>query len=446
MALNDVEEISHRMEIELYKDSESEMLIPYVDGTLHREMFEFLVYRYHWPKRINANMKAVNGSSLRNIAYDVKQLLESLSANDLSLSEVHYDQLQKLLDAQQRAYGWNNGTYNTKYLRCREFFDFLSVRSFSHNMIFPARGEVRRKIGAGEFYSDDADGIAVRFSRDDGKKRTTSFDNYDGSVISMQTYGVLYQKLGEIDPVYSTMAQTMMQTCLRISNACQIPLSSNKLNPKWLLWPEFQALGLEFLRFNHIGKGRKPSWCYVWPVTLKAIYTDYVEPYFKARKHLYIEKYCRRKNASLRQGPVSLPENILWLTEKGTPVKPYMVEEAFRNTGLGIRPHDLRHTGATHLLWNYCRLKGIDPDERMAGQFQSFLQFQLGHVSIETTRYYIRTIVRKRAQIAVPFALPGNHDELDAQLPIGAVEEMKMLEFFAGAPRSIVVHENTDFA
>ncbi|MFA6070612.1 MAG: site-specific integrase, partial [Janthinobacterium sp.] len=427
------------MDIELFKDPDSDMLIPFVKGTLQKEFFEFLVYRYHWPTRINRKMNVVDASSLRNIAYDIKQLLEALAYNNVHISDVTYDQhLKKLLDEQQNTHNWRNETFNTKYSRYRDFFEFLTFRGISHKAIFPAK---RERI----YYSNSEDDFLSHIQKrkgssslkDDGHEKTTITDNYFEYVISMDTYCELYRRLKRIDPVYAVMAQTMMQTCLRVSNVCQIPLSHSKLNPNWKLWPELQALNLDFLKFHHIAKGGKLTWCYVWPATTKSIYDDYIVPCFTERKKLYSEIYSKRKNASLRQGKVILPDDILWLNENGTPIKPYMLEEAFRRTEMNIHPHCLRHTGATHLLWNYCNLNGIDTDERMAAQFHSFLQYQLGHHSIETTRYYIRTITCKRAQIVVPFALPGNREEIDKRLPEGAAEQMKMLEFFAGATKEI---------
>ncbi|MDI1231649.1 MAG: site-specific integrase [Methylobacter sp.] len=432
------------MEIELFKDPDSDMLIPFVKGTLQKEFFEFLVYRYHWPTRINSKMKAVSGSSLRNIAYDIKQLLEALSHNNVHISDVTYElHLKKLLDEQQKEYNWRNETFNSKYSRCREFFEFLTVRGISHKAVFPAKRVGKHYSNRDDdFFSHTHNEKSHDYSKDDGHKRTTITDNYTEYVISMDKYFELYKRLKKIDPVYAVMAQTMMQTCLRVGNTCQIPLSHSPLNPDWKLWPELNSLDLEFLKFHHIAKGGKLTWCYVWPATIKSIYNDYIDPFYAERKKLYNERYIKRKNTSLKQGQVILPNDILWLNENGTPVKPYMLEAAFRSTKMDIHPHCLRHTGATHLLWNYCNLKGIDPDERMAAQFHSFLQNQLGHHSIETTRYYIRTITCKRAQLVVPFALPGNREQLDKRLPEGAAEKMKMLNFFEGA--SVVISENQD--
>lgn len=428
------------MKIEFHISKKSPVPIPFANGRLHKELFEFLMFRFHWPKRIDADMKPVTQSSLRNVAYDLKQFLETISANRLNFELLRFEDLQRILNAQQEEYCWTSDTYNIKYLRCRAFFDFLRMRGVRHDVIFPPRREVIRYFGDTD-YALSAIKKEKTYLKDDSLKRSVKVDDYVERVISMQTYAELYRRLSDIDPVYAVLAQVMMQTCLRIGNACQISISSDRLNPKWMLWPEFQALNLEYLKFNHVAKGGKKTWCYVWPVTLRAIYEDYVRPYFHKRIRLYEDNYRQRRNASLQQGTLHLPKGILWLTATGVPVKPYMVEEAFRKTGLEVTPHYLRHTGATHLLWNYCELKGIEPDERMAVQFQSFLQFQLGHASVETTRCYIKTLVRKRAQTVVPFALPGNRCDLDELLPIEAVEEMKMLEFFSGATGSISLNE-----
>jgi integrase len=94
----------------------------------------------------------------------------------------------------------------------------------------------------------------------------------------------------------------------------------------------------------------------------------------------------------------------------------HMVEDAFRTTGLNINPHMLRHTGATHMLWNYCQLHQIEPDVRMASLFQEILQEQLGHADLETTRKYIQTLVKLKARQSMPFIIPANKVELDERL------------------------------
>lgn len=130
----------------------------------------------------------------------------------------------------------------------------------------------------------------------------------------------------------------------------------------------------------------------------------------------------KRANATLEFGNIrdkakrACPEDILWLTQTGAPVKPYMIEEAFRETGLNVHPHMLRHTGATHMLWNYCQLHKIEPDVRLAVMFQEILQEQLGHADLETTRMYIRTIIKLKGRKTMPFIIPGNREAIDTEL------------------------------
>lgn len=93
-----------------------------------------------------------------------------------------------------------------------------------------------------------------------------------------------------------------------------------------------------------------------------------------------------------------------------------MIEDAFRETGLNVHPHMLRHTGATHMLWNYCLLHEIEPDVRLATMFQEILQEQLGHADFETTRMYIRTITKLKGRKTMPFVIPKDKEAIDKEL------------------------------
>ncbi len=76
----------------------------------------------------------------------------------------------------------------------------------------------------------------------------------------------------------------------------------------------------------------------------------------------------------------------------------------------------LRHTGATHMLWNFCQIHKIEPDVRLATMFQEVLQEQLGHADLDTTRMYIRTIMKLKGRKTMPFIIPGNKKEIDERL------------------------------
>ena len=176
------------------------------------------------------------------------------------------------------------------------------------------------------------------------------------------------------------------------------------------------------MRYKLLTKRSKLIEIDVYGDTLRAIYEDYIEPHYRDRKELFDSSYMKRANATLEFGNIrdksrrTCPEDILWLTQTGAPVKPYMIEDAFRDTGLEVHPHMLRHTGATHMLWNYCQIHKIEPDVRLATMFQEVLQEQLGHADLETTRMYIRSIMKLKARKTMPFIIPGNKKEIDESL------------------------------
>ena len=284
------------------------------------------------------------------------------------------------------------------------------MRGIKTKARFPAKS-VNKYYGnsSDDFLSHTGSNRGVTYTKDDGHKGTVTKKDYKDRIISIAKYTKLYNALKKIDPVYAVMAQTMMQTFLRVGNTCEMPLHTDRFNKYFPTWPEYKRekgdAGTQ--KFRCIAKGQKLITIDIYPFTIEAIYNDYIKPHFHERKALYESKYMTRKNGSLRYAKGRyLPEDILWLNENGAPVKPYMVEQAFRDTGLGINPHMLRHSGASHTLWNYCDLNGISPDVRLAAQFQEILQDQLGHASLETTRMYIRTILKDKASKFMPFAIP----------------------------------------
>lgn len=212
--------------------------------------------------------------------------------------------------------------------------------------------------------------------------------DYENQVISIDQYGELYRTLMEIDPVYAVLAQVMMQTYLPIEDVCKMPLHSNRYNRYLPLWPEFDRQDRDTLRYKLLNTRGKLIEIDVYGHTLQAIYEDYIQPYYQDRKELF-DSYLKREKASSESWR-TYPENILWLTKSGEPVKPSMLEDAFRDTGLKVVPNMLRHTGATHTLWHYCVQNKVEPDERLATMFQYFVNKQL--TDLETTSHYIRTI------------------------------------------------------
>lgn len=437
-----------RMEIELIWPKSRVVPVPLIDGLhLHTHLSGFLVTRYYYPKNIRETMTPVTGGSLRQIAYDLKAFLEALAHNGVDYTDADYtDHIEKIVNAQLG--NANPASYNTRLTRIRDFYDYLRKEGIRVKARFPARSVHRRYQNQDDnFLSHTSHKNVEIYEKDVGHKKTTLKQDYKDEVISIKKYGELYLALKKIDPVYAVIAQVMMQTLLRIADVCEMPLHRNKYNRYLPPWPEFERMGADTLRYTSLTKRSKRITIDVYPVTVQAIYEDYIQPYYRERKELFDSSYMKRRNATLEFGNLrdngrrSCPEDILWLTESGAPVKPYMIEEAFRLTGLGVHPHMLRHTGATHMLWNYCRIHGIEPDVRLAATFQEILQEQLGHADIETTRMYVRTIIKLKGRKTMPFCVPHNRDIIDARLAGKIKSDVKdlMARFFEFRVEDVVV-------
>ncbi|WP_019898863.1 site-specific integrase [Methylotenera mobilis] len=412
-----------KSEIQLVWPKDRVVPVPLIGGLhLHSHLSAFLVTRYYYPKIIRDSMPTVTGGSLRQIAYDLKVFLEGLAHNGVSYLDADYtNHIEKIVEAQLG--NSSPSSYNTRLSRIRDFYDYLCKEGIRVKARFPARIVQKRYQSQNDnFLSHTNYRYSKTYEKDDGHKRTTLKEDYKDDVIDIKTYGKLYQALKQIDVVYAVIAQVMMQTFLRIADICEMPLHSNKYNQYLPLWPEFERVGKELLRYKCLTKRMKPVTIDIYPMTLKAIYEDYIQSCYQDRKDLFDSFYMKRSNATLYFGNIrdkgrrSCPEDILWLTKTGAPVKPYMIEEAFRATGMDIHPHMLRHTGPTHTLWNYCRIHGIEPDVRLASTFQQILQEQMGHADIETTRMYIRTIIAFKGRRTMPFCIPDDKKAIDDRL------------------------------
>lgn len=392
------------------------------DHHIHFHLFGFLVMRYYYPRDIRPNITPVKGGALRQIAYDLKIFLEALASNGIEYTDAEFtEHIEKIVEAQLGSA--NSETYNARMTRIRNFYDYLQKQGVGVKARFPARIVRRRDRNEDDnFLSHTTHGHSTTYEKDDSHKRTTLQTDYKDQVISIDQYGELYLALKKIDPVYAVIAQVMMQTFLRIADVCEMPLHSNNYNRYLPLWPEFERGEKGSLKYQLLTKGSKLIGIDIYGVTLQAIYEDFIQPFYQDRKDLFDNSYLKRANATLEFGNIrdksrrTCPDDILWLNQTGVPVKPYMIEEAFRETGMNIHPHMLRHTGATHMLWNFCQIHNIEPDVRLATMFQEILQEQLGHADLEATRKYIRTIIKLKGRKTMPFIIPGNRKAIDESL------------------------------
>ena len=59
---------------------------------------------------------------------------------------------------------------------------------------------------------------------------------------------------------------------------------------------------------------------------------------------------------------------------------------------INVRPHAMRHSGASHRLVKYRDETGVDIHIDNAGDIHAFLKDLLGHEDMDTTYRYIRTV------------------------------------------------------
>lgn len=419
------------MEIKFHWFDDDPVPVPLIDdGSLHYELSSFLVARYYHPTMIRPNVKGLSGGTLRQVAYDIKVFLEALDHNNISIADADFnDDIKPIIEAQLK--GSRPEVFNTRISRVRDFYDFLKRQGIRTKAFFQDKIVQNRHVNPdSDMLSHTRRSNTTKYLKDPSHKKTVAQNDYCGQVISMDVFGELYRRLKEIDPVYATMAHVMMQTFLRVSDVCEMPLHTNTYNKYIDVWPQHKISGEDFIKYLLLTKGSKDITINIYSPTIEFLYDDYLKPYHKIRKKLFEDKYSKRKNASLEFGNKRdinrrrIPDDLLWINKHGTPVKPNMVEEAFRQIGMGIHPHMLRHTGVTHTLWNYCEIHDIKPEERLASLFAEVLSKQLGHATIETTMMYTRTIMRRKADAYMPFSLPGNHKELTKNMKSDIVDNL----------------------
>ena len=376
---------------------------------------------------------------MMQIAIDTRVLLENMAHNNIPVVEATYaDHIKPILDALAQEGDLADATYNLKYKRWRDYFDFLTSQGIRHKAVFPAlEARTRTKNDEDDFLNYTKSNVE-RYLHDTGLKGVGKKSSHEDRVLSMSGLDGLKVELARIDPVFAVMAEVGYLTMMRIGNLVQIPFKRSPRNPKWMIWPEFvrSAQRDQGLKFNCIGKFNKSLRIGFDPVVIEIIYKDYIQPYYRERKDAFESSYLKRKNASLEENGVVLPKDILWLTTTGAPVKPSMLQDAFRKAsktlGTSVEPHFLRHTGATHMLYRYCKIHGIEPDEKAAAALHEVLKEQLCHESIETTRMYIRTIIKKKAKILLPKLTKDMRDRAEARLDPKLVSSVEntINEFF----------------
>lgn len=420
------------MPIKFTYDNTEGLIIPYFEGGgVHTEFCSYLACRKKYPYRIGKNLKSVSSTTIKNIAYRVKFLIDLLEYNDLELHDITFeDDIQKIINSLHEDWGWSGESIRLYSSTWRQFFDFLTIDNTLHKVFFPPKNMLKIDI--------DKDNDFLSHTRRDSKltvEQETSVnpkwmihnDDYCDEVLSMDQYWKLYSCLYEMDPVFAVMASSMLQTLLRVGGIIQFPLTATKQNPQWKRFAEMKRDNVVSQRLKFVNKGQSFEKCMVHIHTMDIIDSQYLRPCYQDRKRLFVEKYLNSKHAEKKN--ISIRNEYLWLNKNGAPVTIEMIQSAFRTAseklGFRVHPHMLRHTGATHLLWRYAKANGIELHESMAGDIHSWLKYQLCHSDLSTTKRYIKTAHRLKATSLLSSMLPGQIEELETSMENDVIASYK---------------------
>ena len=245
------------------------------------------------------------------------------------------------------------------------------------------------------------------------ESRLKQTKDYSSQVLSMSQMRELISELRKIDVVYGVLAKVQFDTLMRIEEILNyVPYQQNRLNPHFISWGQMHLQGIDSQPLNFVGKGQKSRILDIDIETLALIEEQYISAkldnnditIYSKRKSVFLDKYLNSSDG--KNSNFTPTSDVLWLSESGYPVSAYMYQEAFRNavkqlrkrgiiqTNLRVRPHAMRHTGATLRLVKYHDETGVEIEIHNDGPIHQFLKDLLGHEKMETTHRYIRTVTK----------------------------------------------------
>ena len=220
------------------RQTSSDIPIPYYKGGVVDEHFlSFLTARYHFPNQVRANLKPCLSRTLCNIASNVGFLINIFEENGFSYLEANYETLSHVITTLYEDEDWKGSSLKVYAGHWRMFYDYLSKKNIPHNMILPARNEIKRKTRKDEHYlshtANSSDLVSELEETMIPRSYLTHIDDYREKVISMDQWFELENHLRIQDPVYATMATVMLQTFLRLGGIFQVPIAPTLRNPRW---------------------------------------------------------------------------------------------------------------------------------------------------------------------------------------------------------------------
>lgn len=383
------------MYLEFVRDREG-IPIPHINGRIFIPLAKFIIYLRATPMRRGGRREA---TTINNIYTHLKLLIDYCVDINMTFDVINYENHVGQLRCSLLSRGVSAASYNVYYRSWRSFYEWCDLEGIIHHVRFPAKVEGVVSIGHSSRRMGQQVSSGFRIEKDPGFESQEIVSDYADQVLNDDQFKLLFDTLYIDDPVYAYIAYMMVTTGMRIGGVLQFPLGANDLNPRWLRYPELKQERKAFQRLTYIPKGRKRTLkCIVLAEALKVLHEE------------YIISIRRQRLITIAPGEVEGIQACLWVNKNGKKVMNYDVWAAFRRAsvkiGIKIKPHFLRHTYATYVVYHYFREKNLKPNLAYAHDIHEQLRIQLGHSNLETTKLYIRTIIRVEMEAWLPFLTP----------------------------------------
>ncbi len=402
-------------------------------GFLHEHANDFLLTRYNYFQFFNAlceknpgrkSFSSISLVTLNNYADHIRNWLNICSSQGMSYLEVEIDFLDAVLEILRDPEDDDDieeisiSNYISTW---RLFYEYLDLMKINHKMEIPKKIRQERNKSKHEDNS-------YMYNYTDKTKKSVFFDdplienrkilkirNYNNQALTNQQFNYLLKELKKIDVVYEVMAKCQLDTLMRINEITHFfPYGKTKLNPDWKNYARMKQTGLDLQPLNFIGKGQIKRNIDVDIRTMKFLEDKYLTAkekgsditIYEQRKQQYLMNYLQSKSG--KKSGYGGKTDVIWLNKQGRPVSKTMYRNAFkkvaeilRNKGvissrIFLRPHGLRHTGATLRLIKYSETTGVDICTANIDDIHIFLQGLLGHADQATTQLYISTVTKLR--------------------------------------------------
>lgn len=393
------------MYIEFVKNTDGTH-IPHIQGKLCFPLVQFLIHQRVTPMNRGGRREP---TTINNMATHMKIWFDYCADLGLKFDQVTYELHLEVLKKSLKANRAQSQSINAYYRTWRVFYEWCDAQGVGHLMQFPAKVESSKSQSRGNPLLANQLTSNAKVLTDPGLEAVITVDDYKELVLNHDEFTKFAEALRREDPVYENIGYMMVTTGLRIGGVMQIPVGADKRNPKWLRYPELAASGATFQKLTYAPKGNKRLLqCIVLTESLKVLHEGYIQTVRKERVGAYKNKF-------------ETADVPLWLNKNGKQVQKNDIWSSFRAAsqavGRQVKPHHLRHTYATYIIYNYFKAHGLKPNLAYAHDIHEQLKSQLGHRDIEVTKMYIRTVIRTETEAWLPVLTPHVKHRIEGHMP-----------------------------